>query len=49
MVFIGLSGGGPIRDLDVDRAEAFVLAVADGSLADVSSIATELRRLGVFE
>ncbi len=49
VVFVSLNTGGPIRDVDVDRAEAFVLAVADGSLAEVSSIAAELRRLGVVE
>lgn len=47
MVFISLNTGTPIPDVDVDRAEALMLAVADGSLADVPAIAAELRRLGV--
>jgi death-on-curing protein len=49
VVFIGLNNDRPVRDVDVDRAEAFMLAVADGSLAEVFAIATELRRLGVVD
>jgi death on curing protein len=45
MVFINLNTGTPVPDVDVDRAEAFMLAVANGSLAEVPLIATELRRL----
>jgi death on curing protein len=47
VVFIGLNNGAPVAHVDVDRAEAFMLAVADGSLTEVSAIAAELRRLGV--
>jgi len=49
MVFINLNAGTSVPDVDVDQAEAFVLAVANGSLAEVPAIATELRRLGVIE
>jgi death-on-curing protein len=49
VVFIGLNNGSPVPLVDVDRAEAFMLAVADGSLTDVHAIATELRRLGVVD
>ncbi|HEX6074624.1 MAG TPA: Fic family protein [Micromonosporaceae bacterium] len=49
VVFIGLNDDRPVRDVDVDRAEAFMFAVADGSLAEVSAIAAELRRLGVVD
>ncbi|MFY1694826.1 MULTISPECIES: type II toxin-antitoxin system death-on-curing family toxin [unclassified Solwaraspora] len=47
LVFINLNTGTPIPDVNVDRAEAFMLAVADGSLHEVDAIAAELRRLGV--
>jgi death on curing protein len=49
MVFINLNTGTAVPDVDVDRAEAFVLAVANGSLTDLPLIAVELRRLGVVE
>lgn len=49
VVFIGLNNDRPISDVDVDRAETFVLAVADGSLTEVPTIATELRRLGIVD
>lgn len=49
VVFINLNTGTPVSDVDVDRAEAFVLAVANGSLTEVPLIAAELRRLGVTE
>jgi death on curing protein len=49
VVFIGLNNGAPVAHVDVDRAEAFMLAVADGSLTEVSAIAAELRRLGVVD
>src|SRR5262249_40589342 len=49
MVFININTGASVPDVDVDQAEAFVLAVANGSLAEVPAIATELRRLGVIE
>jgi prophage maintenance system killer protein len=39
----------PIPDVDVDRAKAFMLAVANGSLTEVPVIAAELRRLGVTD
>jgi death-on-curing protein len=35
----------PIRDVDVDQAEALVMSVADGSLTEVPDIARELRKL----
>jgi death-on-curing protein len=47
VVFISLNNGAPVLDVDVDHAEAFMLAVADGSLAEVPAIAAELRRLGL--
>ncbi|HEX7743672.1 MAG TPA: Fic family protein [Micromonosporaceae bacterium] len=34
-----------IQDVDVDRAEAFVMSVASGTLTEVSDIARELRKL----
>jgi death-on-curing protein len=37
----------PIRDVDVDQAEALVMAVAGGTLTEVSDIARELRKLYV--
>jgi len=49
MVFISLNSGAPIPDVDVDAAEAFMLAVADGSLTEVAAIAAELRRLGAVD
>ncbi len=49
VVFIALNNDRPVPDVDVDRAEAFMLAVADGSLTEVSAIATELRHLGVVD
>jgi death-on-curing protein len=49
MVFINLNTGTSVPDVDVDRAEAFVLAVANSSLTEVPLIAAELRRLGVVE
>ena len=49
IVFINLNTGTSVPDVDVDRAEAFVLAVATGSLTEVPLIAAELRRLGVVE
>jgi death-on-curing protein len=49
MVFINLNTGTSVPDVDVDQAEAFILAVANGSLAEVPLIAVELRRLGVVE
>ena len=45
-VFVGLNGGA-ISDVDVNEAEAFMVAVADGTLTEVSAIAAQLRRLGV--
>lgn len=35
----------PLKDVDVDEAEAFVLAVAGGTLTEVPDIAREFRRL----
>jgi death on curing protein len=49
MVFISLNTEIPVPDVDVDQAEAFVLAVANGSLTEIPSITVELRRLGVIE
>ncbi|MFG2105409.1 type II toxin-antitoxin system death-on-curing family toxin [Micromonospora chersina] len=37
----------PIQDVDVDQAEALVMSVASGTLAEVSDIARELRKLYV--
>ena len=47
MVFIGLNGARALPDVDVDQAETFMLAVAQGSLTDVADIVTDLRRLGL--
>lgn len=46
VIFISLNKGTPVPDVDVDHAEALMLAVADGSLAEVPAIAAELHRLG---
>jgi death on curing protein len=43
-VFLALNAV-PLKDVDVDEAEKFVMAVADGSLTEVDRIATALRRL----
>ena len=43
-VFLALNDV-PLRDVDVDAAEAFMLAVAGGVLTDVADIARELRKL----
>lgn len=43
-VFLALNAV-PLKDVDVDKAEKFVMAVADGSLSDVDQIASRLRRL----
>lgn len=43
-VFLGLNNVA-LRDVDVDAAEEFVLAVAGGVLSDVPDIARELRKL----
>jgi death on curing protein len=48
MVFIGLNSGRAVPNVDVDQAEVFMLAVAQGSLTDVADIGVELRRLGVL-
>ncbi|MFU8870621.1 type II toxin-antitoxin system death-on-curing family toxin [Micromonospora sp. SL4-19] len=37
----------PIRDVDVDQAEALVMSVASGTLTEVSDIARELHKLYV--
>lgn len=37
----------PIQDVDVDQAEALVMAVASGTLTEVPDIARELRKLYV--
>lgn len=49
ITFIVLNTGNPVPDIDVDDAEAVMLAVAGGELAEVSGIAAALRRLGVLE
>jgi death-on-curing protein len=43
-VFLALNGV-PLRDVDVDRAEDFVMAVAAGTLSEVPDIGRELRKL----
>lgn len=48
VVFVSLNRHTRVPDVDVDRAEAFVVAVADGSLDDVGAIAAELQRLGIL-
>src|SRR5258705_9223248 len=45
MTFIVLNTGGGVPDVDVDAAEAMMLAVAQGVLTEVADITTELRRL----
>jgi death on curing protein len=47
-VFLALNGTS-LRDVDTDRAEEFVLAVAGGTLTEVSKIADGLRRLYLTE
>lgn len=47
-VFLALSGTA-LRDVDTDQAEEFVLAVAGGTLSEVSKIAGGLRRLYLIE
>jgi death-on-curing protein len=49
MVFIAMNRGTPIPDVDIDAAEAFMLAVAAGSLTEVPAIAANLRGLGVID
>ena len=48
VVFISLNTERPIPRVDVDQAEAFVLAVAQGTLVEVTDIAAQLRRLGLL-
>lgn len=43
----GALNGVPIRAVDVDQAEEFMVAVAGGVLTEVSDIARELRKLYV--
>lgn len=43
-VFLALNET-PIRDVDVDQAEALVMSVANGALSEVSDIARALRKL----
>lgn len=43
-VFLALNGV-DLKDVDVDNAEEFVVAVAAGELVEVSDIARELRKL----
>jgi death-on-curing protein len=43
-VFLALNAI-PLSDVDTDQAEKFVMAVADGSLREVSDIAKGLRQL----
>ena len=45
--FIVLNTGGGVPDVDVDAAEAMMLAVARGELTEAADIAAELRRLGL--
>ncbi|HET8682350.1 MAG TPA: Fic family protein [Micromonosporaceae bacterium] len=49
VVLVGLNNGAPVSAVDVDQAEAFMLAVAGGTLTEVPAIAAELRRLGLAE
>jgi death-on-curing protein len=49
VVFVNLNTDGPVPDVDVDAAEAFMLAVANGSLTEVPVIAAEFQRLGVTD
>ena len=44
VTFLALNGH-PVPDVDVDAAEAFMLAVAGGKLTDVSEIEQALRDL----
>lgn len=48
VVFISLNTGAPVPEVAVDRAEAFMIAVARGELTDVTEIARELRSLGLL-
>lgn len=47
--FIWLNTGVEAGEVNVDDAEAFMLAVATGQLDDVIGIAAELRRLGLVD
>jgi death-on-curing protein len=47
VVFIVLNTGSAVADVDVDAAEAMMLAVARGVLTEVTDIAAELRSLGL--
>lgn len=47
VTFVVLNTGTAVPDVNVDDAEAMMLAVAQGTLTEVSDIATELRRLGI--
>ena len=44
VTFLALNGH-PVPDLDVDAAEAFVISIASGKLADVAEIERALRGL----
>jgi len=48
-VFVGLNSATVPPDIDVDRAEEFMLMIASGNLNDVTEIAYRLRSLGVVE
>jgi death-on-curing protein len=43
-VFLALTDV-PLRDVDVDAAEALMLGIAGGQLSEVADIARELRKL----
>jgi death-on-curing protein len=45
-VFLALNGE-PLRDIDIDAAETFMLAIAGGQLTEVADIARELRKIYV--
>jgi death-on-curing protein len=45
-VFLALNDV-PLRDVDVDAAEAFMLGVASGQLVEVADVSRELRKLYV--
>jgi death-on-curing protein len=44
VTFLALNGH-PVPDIDVDAAEALVLAIAAGTLAEVADISRDLRPL----
>jgi death-on-curing protein len=49
VTLVWLNTGVEPKEVDEPVAEAFMLAVATGSLTDVAGIAAELRRLGIVD